>query len=119
MINHTKSGSGGRLYNRIRFLEKIQRVNQNSITPQTPPNENNTYSMNHLLWLKTVVVSDTNIEEIRTKLTLTRAHRDEIVSKDSVELMQEFPFFFTYPLLVRTNEFLYFDFIRLSLECLK
>lgn len=108
LINSTKFGSGGRLYNRLRYLKRLQKDDQNSSAPPPPQNVNFQDSSNHLLWLKTVVVSDTNFEEITTKLEMTRAHRDEMVLRDSVELLQEFPFFFTHPLLVDFVKFFYF-----------
>lgn len=110
LINCTNTGNGGRLYNRIRYLKKLQKNVQNQASSPLSQTVDPELSMNHMLWLKTVVVSDNNIEEIRTKLELTRARRDEIVLNDMVELMQEFPFFFTHPQLVSHNKFFYYDF---------
>lgn len=112
MINKTNSGLGGRLYCRLRYLKSISRNEKNPDSPQVPENGNPQHSMNDLLWLKTIVVSNANLEEIRTKLKLTRSLRDEMVLRENVELIQEFPFFFTHPLLVNFNEFSYF--FRLS-----
>lgn len=108
MINNTKSGSGGRLYNRIRYMKQITKKSEpNAIASPAPRNADFEHSTDNLLWLKTAVVSDNNIKEITTKLELTRAHRDHMVLRDSIELMQEFPFFFTHPLLVGFIEFMY------------
>lgn len=102
MIYASNSGTNGRLYNRFRYLrQKSKNIgNENTVPTQTQEDRAVEYAMNDLLWLKTVVISSTNIAEIRRKLDMTRQLRDEIVQKDTVELMQEFPFFFTHPHLV-------------------
>lgn len=111
LINHTHTGLGGRLHNRLRYLKLLTRNEKNSNSPPVPQNVNPEHSMDHLLWLKTIVVSDANMEEIRTKLELTRTLRDEMVLKDNIELIQEFPSFFTHPSLVNLDELLYFDIV--------
>lgn len=120
LINHTKSGSGGRLYNRIRYLKR-SKIEKNTTTPTTSQDisRNASDSTNHLLWLKTIVVSDTNMEDIRKKLELTRADRDEMVLKDNIELLQEFPFFFTHPSFVSFVDLIYSCSIRSQMNNFK
>lgn len=84
-------------------MKTLMRGDKNVNSPPVLQNVNPQHSMDHLLWLKTVVVSDASLEEIRAKLELTRSLRDEMVLKDTAELIQEFPFFFTHPLLVNHN----------------
>lgn len=82
--------------------QKLKNIEENNTAQptETDGNENDEHSMNSLLWLKTAVVSQANIADVRKKLHATRRLRDEMVQKDNVELMQEFPFFFTHPTLV-------------------
>lgn len=111
LIRSSKTGTTGRLYNRIRYLRNATKTNDvagvdEEPTPSTLQKEteqSNEHSMNDLFWLKTVVVSKTNMKEIEHKLQSTRKIRDEMVRKETIELLQEFPFFFTHPLLVRVT----------------
>lgn len=107
LINSTNTGLGGRLYCRLRYLKLLTRSEKNPTPQPEPQNVNSQHSMDALLWLKTIVVSDTNVEEIRAKLELTRSLRDEMVLNDSVELIQEFPLLFTHPPLVNIKQHLY------------
>lgn len=93
LINYTNTGMGGRLYNRLRYLKSVTKNELNLNPPPVLPNANPQHSMNDLLWLKTVVVADVDIEEIRAKLEATRLLRDEMVLRDGVELIQEFSLF--------------------------
>lgn len=98
--------------------QKLKNTGENNTVPatETQENQNDEYSMENLLWLKTVVVSQTNIALIRKKLDDTRRLRDDMVQKDTVELMLEFPFFFTHPPLVSLINFVIFHLaIRFSL----
>lgn len=104
LIHGSSRGTTGRLYNRIRYLKKRAQELQGPADVALPQVESSQHSMDHLLWLKTVVVSDDNVSEIQSKLELTRKQRDEMVSKATVELLQEFPFFFTNPELVGFND---------------
>lgn len=109
----------GRLYNRFRYLrQKSKNSGENNTvaTTETQEDQNDEHLMDNLLWLKTVVVSQTNTAEIRKKLDVTRRLRDDMVKKDNVELMQEFPFFFTHPPLVGLINFvIYYLAIRFSM----
>lgn len=105
LINSSNFGTSGRLYNRIRYLRKLNCAknseNAETANSSTPfQHEGQKYSMDDLLYLKTVVISETNLDEVRKKLEITREHRDELVRKDTIDLMEHFPFFFTRPQLV-------------------
>lgn len=102
MINITENGKAGRLYNRFRYLRTLENrkniaANQNQISQHS---EEQQYSMEDMLYLKTVVVSADTIDEIRKKLESTRQQRDALVKNVEIDLMIKFPFFFTYPQLV-------------------
>lgn len=104
LINCTNTGLGGRLYNRLRYMKSIKRNEKNLNSTPVPQDVNSQHSMNDLLWLKTVVVADVDITEIRAKLEATRSIRDEMVLRNDIELIQEFSLFFAHPLLVNLNE---------------
>lgn len=112
MINSTSTGLGGRLYNRLRYMKTVERNEKNQDAPPVSQDVDPQHSMNELLWLKTVVVADEDIEEIRAKLDSTRLLRDAMVLRDDIELIQEFSLFFTHPLLVNPNATLYFDIVH-------
>lgn len=107
MINTTESGKGGRLYNRFRYLRQKNNESQKNKESQeivtssaSPQNLCQQYTMEDMLYLKTVVVSPDNIAEIRKKLEATRLQRDELVKDPVTDLIIKFPFFFTHPQLV-------------------
>lgn len=99
MINITERGTSGRLYNRFRYLRKLDRENKAN-EPPAPIVDAPRYTMEDMLYLKTVVVSDNNIDEIRNMLRLTCIGRDELVKNDSIDFLEHFPFFFARPNLV-------------------
>lgn len=99
MINTTDKGTSGRLYNRFRYLRKLDRDNK-AKEPPTPIAYAPKYTMDDMLYLKTVVVSDSNVDEIRNMLRITRIGRDELVKNDSIDFLEHFPFFFARPDLV-------------------
>lgn len=120
MINNSGNGTTGRLYNRFRYLRKLDRdVQMKQNTPNSSgatTNETRTNTISHsiddLLFLKTVVVSANTIDGIRQRLEMTRKKRDEMVKEDTIDYLEHFPFFFTYPNLVRFLLILNFLFQR-------
>lgn len=107
MINSSNAGTSGRLYNRIRYLRKLHKANntenEESATPQLTQNNDQNYSMDELLYLKSVVINENSMPEILKRLEITRRQRDEMVRSDTIDLMEHFPFFFTCPQLVSEN----------------
>lgn len=112
LINHTGNGTTGRLYNRFRYLRKLDRVEKSKQTEQINTSSSDTQITNaetarinaapveDLLYLKTAVVSPNTMDEIRQKLITTREKRDEMVKDDSLDYLEHFPFFFACPTLV-------------------
>lgn len=109
LINNSGNGTTGRLYNRFRYLRKLDRdakTKENNPSPSdaTTADETTADTISHLiddlLFLKTVVVSPNTIDEIRQKLMITRDKRDEMVKEDTIDYLEHFPFFFTCPNLV-------------------
>lgn len=105
MINTSSTGKGGRLYNRFRYLRQLDRQKQKNVqenmSPSAPSqNLDSPYSMEDMLYLKTVVISPENIVEVRKRLESTRQQRDMLVKDAETDLMIKFPFFFTHPQLV-------------------
>lgn len=107
MVNSTENGKTGRLYNRFRYLRSLENpknaVTQNEILSSSTQDLNEEYSMENMLYLKTVVVSADTIDEIRIKLEATRQQRDALVKNAETDLMIQFPFFFTHPQLVSSS----------------
>lgn len=100
MVHTTNSGKSGRLYNRIRYLRKTHNMKSNetdevasaSPLPIQEDVQNEQYSMNDLLFLKTVVISETNYAQVLKGLETTRKQRDELVRKETIDLIEQFPF---------------------------
>lgn len=103
LVNTSSNGTSGRLYNRFRYLRQRAKTTENAEVDSIMENsqhESQQYSMDDLLYLKTVVVSIANMAEIRKRLEKTRQQRDEMVRNETHDLMEHFPFFFTCPQLV-------------------
>lgn len=60
----------------------------------------NEYRMDSLLFLKTTVVTDKNVTEFQKHLEITLTNRLKMISDDSTDFLEEFPFFFVRPALV-------------------
>lgn len=61
--------------------------------------------VNDLLYLKNVVVSNENLDEVRKILEKTRKIRDEMIKDDTVDYLENFPVLFVRPLLVCVHGF--------------
>lgn len=90
------------MYNRFRYLRRLDKAKNPKIpTLQSPPvDEQTEYTLDDLLYLKSTVVSETNIAEIHKRLQRTRQQRDELVRNEATDLLEHFPFFFAHPQLV-------------------
>lgn len=60
--------------------------------------------------LKFTKVTEINMEDIKEKIKLTSKHRRKMLEDMSVDLLEQFPYFFTNPELVSTHR-CYFTFI--------
>lgn len=58
------------------------------------------YQMDDLLFLKTVVVNKKNMPEIHEKLRKTLERRRELLNTEKVNMLENFPFMFVHPQLV-------------------
>lgn len=111
MIHSSKNGSGGRLYNRFRYL----RLKERTLTQphEETDRQTNDLANDHeksdgeqenfdddLLWLKSVVVTNANLDDVRKILEKTRRVRDEMVKNQSVDYLEHFPVLFVRPDLV-------------------
>lgn len=72
-------------------LTQIQR-------PATPPTEEEL--KRYIEILKTLTVSEANMNEIEEKLIATMTFRHEMMGVNEVDLLETFPYFFTDPSLV-------------------
>lgn len=99
LINNSGNGTTGRLYNRFRYLRKLDRDtkmkqnNPNSSDATTDETRTNaiSHSIDDLLFLKTVVVSANTMDEIRQRLVVTRERRDEMIKHDTIDYFEHFP----------------------------
>lgn len=48
--------------------------------------------------LKSLIVSDANLEVFKVKLNATREYRTEMMKKKETEFKEHFPYFFTHPM---------------------
>lgn len=63
-------------------------------------------AISSVLLLKSLVVTEENMETFIQKLNLTREYRQRMLLEKSINLKEQFPYFFTHPLLVKI---IYFD----------
>lgn len=100
LINNVGNGTTGRLYNRFRYLRKLDRDtkmkqnyrNSNGATTDETRTNVISHSIDDLLFLKTVVVSANTMDEIRQRLVVTRERRDEMVKHDTIDYLEHFPY---------------------------
>lgn len=53
--------------------------------------------------LKNTVVNDSNMDLIKSKLQSTSQYRLKMLEDKSIDLLENFPYFFANPMLVREN----------------
>lgn len=121
------NGGGGYLYNRLRYLrlrtndknkKQMQTVNRTEESSPTADIDNqivaensqgvmnndpvtsDSYQMDDLLFLKTVVVNKQNMPQIQEKLRKTVERRRELLNTENVNMLENFPFMFVCPQLV-------------------
>lgn len=138
------NGGSGFLYNRLRYLrrkdrdqckKKPQTVNGPEELESTEENENQnvsdsnpsefdsnddhvtqqSYQMDDLLFLKTIVVNEDNLPEIRKMLRKTLSRRQELLNSEKVNLLEHFPFFFVHPQLVSSFYFMFVIFFKFKI----
>lgn len=103
---NSNNGTGGYLYNRIRYLrnKKSSPDNQQNIRNDDMSTTADTsfqgYEMDALLYLKTTIVSDQNLADFKEKLKMTLDIRMKMIKVDKVDFLEYFPFMFVRPLLV-------------------
>lgn len=111
MFHSTQKGSAGRLYNGFRYLRKLDRdqkakLQLNDVSDVSQTNDANGLEQlpenytDDLLYLKTVVVSNENLDDIRRVMAKTRNVRDEMMKDGAIDYLENFPFFFVRPELV-------------------
>lgn len=108
------SGDGGWLNSRLKTVrESRRRLDRAALNQTKNPNQNDA-SMEvaqtediedadadiEIDELKMMVVNDSTIEAIMTKLDLTRNYRQKMMKRGELNLEESFPFFFTHPKLV-------------------
>lgn len=132
------NGGGGYLYNRLRYLrkkEKDKRKNnlqtvseidesvstadfdnqivvsssQDTMNNDTATSES--YQMDDLLFLKTIIVNEQNMPKIHEKLRETLERRRELLNTENVDMLEHFPFMFVHPQLVSQFGFVHFIFL--------
>lgn len=125
---HKYNGGGGYLYNRLRYLRKkeknkcknnLQTVSEteeldieNEIVASSSQNTTNgdtttsdSYQMDELLCLKTMVVNQQNIPKIHEILRKTLKRRRELLNTKNVNMLELFPFMFVDPSFVSQLDF--------------
>lgn len=129
LLINKANGGGGYLYNRLRYLRKMEKekskpTKQKNHSPknnetegaapsldagnrivvdsnQTSDNSNPTpHQVDDLLWLKTIVVNEQNMPEIHEKLRKTFERRRSLLNSENVNMLENFPFMFVHPQLV-------------------
>lgn len=103
---NSNNGTGGYLYNRIRYLrnKKSSSDNQQNIRNDdmstTTDTSSQEYQMEALLYLKTTIVSDQNLADFKEKLKMTFDIRMKMIKDDKVDFLEHFAFLFVRPTLV-------------------
>lgn len=89
-----------------KYLNKKDKADDGSnAVPNEVPTEKDV--VDALKFLKTVVASDKNMDEIHSKLVITAARRKEMIKMPKVDFLTEFPTFFTHPVIVRISKLFY------------
>lgn len=116
------NGGGGYLYNRLRYLRHkerdkckntLQTVNETEEPTSSAENEtvasnsqdamNNdtetseSYQMDDLLFLKTIIVNEGNMPKIFETLRKTLQRRRELLETENVNMLEQFPIMFVHP----------------------
>lgn len=99
--------NGGYILNRLKYLRTRKRkqladeATDRPATPEQRPIDAAVADIEaDLLFLKTVIYDETNHEEVIRALKSTRARRFEMAHNQEIDLLREFPYFFTNPKLV-------------------
>lgn len=141
MLVNKRAGGGGYLYNRLRYL-RIKDKNRNNLetisetealassedtvnqsAPTTTQDETSndiatteSYQMDDLLFLKTVIVNEQNMPKIKEILQKTVDRRWDLLNTQHVNMLENFPCLFVHPSLVSQFNFISYHFIHLNLR---
>lgn len=109
---NNNNGTGGYLYNRIRYLRNKNAKNSiySAIEADQPNQSLSEYKISSILFLKTTVVSDKNVEEVQKHLKETLPDRLKMIADGSLDFMEHFPFFFVRPSLVSIFKYILYGF---------
>lgn len=109
-----RSGGGGWLYDKIKNLRRQSNQTKASASSaeseESEPDidsreENENLCKENVEILKITVVNDNNIALIKSKLEATVQFRRKMLQYKSIDLLENFPYFFVEPKLVRKNAF--------------
>lgn len=101
------SKGGGYLYTKIKYLRAAhKRLSQNASVSESedPEDSEETASCpeEDVEFLKTTMVNDKTMDIIKSKLAATSEYRRKLIRENhSIDLLENFPYFFTSPQLVR------------------
>lgn len=133
MLVNKRAGGGGFLYNRLRYLrirdknknknnlESVSEAEElassedtvNQIVASTSQDETSTtttesYQMDDLLFLKTVIVNEQNMSKVKEILQKTVDRRWDLLNTKNVNMLETFPGMFVHPPLVSQFNFIPF-----------
>lgn len=110
MFYNKSHGGGGSLYNRVRKLRNGTKAGANNASIiEFEANANEEENLEEevecdpaesLLWLKKAVVNTDNMTAILKHLKQTSEYRKEMMKDKTLDLLEQFPFMFTNPILV-------------------
>lgn len=101
------SKGSGYLYNKIKYLKNTQkRLSQNASVSDNDELEDSeetaTSSEEDVEFLKITMANEENMDAIKSKLAATSVYRRKLIHDNhSIDLLENFPYFFTNPKLVR------------------
>lgn len=93
----------------MKYLRRIRRIQQqneaasknNEVQSEVVEgNETLNNVEDDLLYLKTTILGEENIERIKKKLKATADYRTEMISDPNIDFLESFPYLFTNPELV-------------------
>lgn len=104
LIYNTRNGGYlGQALKNMRMREKTQACGEENLCNGLNRMQFDSTNELDIEWLKSAVVNDENIDEIKRRMISTIDHRKILMTQPETDPMECFPYLFTHPLLVNTR----------------
>lgn len=109
------NNNGGYLLNRIKYLRGVKRSESREslhCVDEIDDCDDTACEEEDIEILKSTVVSASNLDLIKTKLVSSTRYRLKMLENKSIDLLENFPYFFTNPELVRKLKKIFITFTQ-------